>query len=44
MGGGGKGWYEDNGKWYYLKDNGTMAENEWIKDKERNTYKRRRIT
>lgn len=33
-----KGWYEDNGKWYYLKDNGTMAENEWIKDKDGRWY------
>lgn len=33
-----KGWYEDNGKWYYLKDNGTMAENEWIQDKDGRWY------
>lgn len=28
-----KGWYEDKGKWYYLKDNGIMATG-WIKDKD----------
>ncbi len=33
-----KGWYEDNGKWYYLKDNGVMAENEWIQDKDGRWY------
>jgi len=33
-----KGWYENNGKWYYLKDNGVMAENEWIQDKDNRWY------
>lgn len=33
-----KGWYEDNGKWYYLKDNGVMAENEWVQDKDDRWY------
>ncbi len=33
-----KGWYEDKGKWYFLKDNGTMAENEWIQDKDNRWY------
>ncbi|NFS12595.1 cell wall-binding protein [Clostridium botulinum] len=32
-----KGWYEDNGKWYYLKDNGTMATG-WMKDKDGRWY------
>ena len=32
-----KGWYEDNSKWYYLKDNGTMATG-WIKDKDGRWY------
>ena len=33
-----KGWYEDNGNWYYLKDNGAMAENEWLQDKDSKWY------
>ncbi|WP_252254170.1 glycoside hydrolase family protein [Clostridium sp. ZBS12] len=32
-----KGWYEDNSKWYYLKDNGTMA-TAWLKDKDGRWY------
>ncbi|ACD22818.1 cell wall-binding protein [Clostridium botulinum] len=32
-----KGWYEDNGKWYYLKDNGTMGTG-WIEDKDSHWY------
>ncbi len=32
-----KGWYEDNGKWYFLKENGTMATG-WIKDKDGRWY------
>ncbi len=32
-----KGWYEDKGKWYYLKDNGIMATG-WIKDKDGRWY------
>lgn len=32
-----KGWYEDNGNWYYLKDNGTMATG-WLKDKDGRWY------
>ncbi|MBY6915436.1 lysozyme [Clostridium botulinum] len=32
-----KGWYEDSGTWYYLKDNGTMATG-WVKDKDGRWY------
>lgn len=32
-----KGWYESNGNWYYLKDNGVMATG-WTKDKDCNWY------
>ncbi|NFG24125.1 cell wall-binding protein [Clostridium botulinum] len=32
-----KGWYKDNEKWYYLKDNGTMATG-WIEDKDGKWY------
>ncbi|WP_105176839.1 lysozyme [Clostridium cagae] len=32
-----KGWYKDNEKWYYLKDNGTMATS-WIEDKDGRWY------
>lgn len=33
-----KGWYQDKNNWYYLKDNGTMAENEWLQDKDGRWY------
>mgnify|MGYP002742994415 CR=1 FL=1 len=23
-------WFEENGKWYYIEENGTMSRNEWI--------------
>ncbi len=32
-----KGWYEDNSKWYFLKNNGTMATG-WVKDKDGRWY------
>ncbi len=32
-----KGWYENNSKWYYLKDNGAMATG-WIEDKDGRWY------
>ncbi|NFM12021.1 cell wall-binding protein [Clostridium botulinum] len=32
-----KGWYEDNGTWYYLNDEGVM-QTEWMKDKDGRWY------
>ncbi len=32
-----KGWYEDNGKWYYLNDEGIM-QTSWIQDKDERWY------